>query len=262
MHTGHLPSSPTLRLSPRLLVFALVSVVGLLLLAGAPPSSASVNTRAAACDGTAIDKTVKGLLTNSANDGTPVAGVVITVTNCDGEEFPGETVEDGSFEIPFTAGIGPVTVTIDPDTLPDGVNLRDGASTTNVLTGSLSTLNTTFPIGADGRDLKTKWDRIPELIYSGLLFGLILAMAALGLNMIFGTTGLTNFAHGELVSFGAIVAFYFSTGIPLPFTDSDINLPFLVAAPIAVLLAMVFGWLQDTGPVATAAQARCGTDRR
>ena len=32
-------------------------------------------------------------------------------------------------------------------------------------------------------------------------------MAALGLSMIFGTTGLTNFAHGELITFGAIVAF-------------------------------------------------------
>ena len=32
-------------------------------------------------------------------------------------------------------------------------------------------------------------------------------MAALGLSMIFGTTGLTNFAHGELITFGALVAF-------------------------------------------------------
>ena len=32
-------------------------------------------------------------------------------------------------------------------------------------------------------------------------------MAALGLSMIFGTTGLTNFAHGELITFGALVAY-------------------------------------------------------
>ncbi len=249
MHIRQIPSPPARAAGSRarLVAALLVSLVGMMLLGAVAPSTAGGphQARAAACEGSPVEKTVKGTLTNSANDNTPVAGVVITVTNCDGEEFPGETTEDGSFEIPFTAGIGAVEVTIDPDTLPDGVELRSDKNT-NVLSGSLSTINTAFPIGPDTRDTKTKWDRVPELIYSGLLFGLILAMAALGLNMIFGTTGLTNFAHGELISFGAIVAFYFSTGIPLPFTDNQIDLPFLVAAPIAVLLAMVFGWLQDT----------------
>ena len=39
------------------------------------------------------------------------------------------------------------------------------------------------------------------------MFSTLLAMAALGLSMIFGTTGLTNFAHGELITFGALVAY-------------------------------------------------------
>jgi len=198
------------------------------------------------CEGTAIEKTVAGTLINNANDGAPVPGVSILVTNCSGDEFPGETADDGSFEITITAPIGPVTVSLDPDTLPDGVTMREGARTTNVLTGNLSTLNTTFLIGPDDRDQETRWDRAPGLIYSGLLFGLIIALAALGLNMIYGTTGLTNFAHGELVSFGAIVTFFLSSGVGIPFTDAEINLPFLVAVPITVVLAMGFGWLQDT----------------
>ena len=33
---------------------------------------------------------------------------------------------------------------------------------------------------------------------------MLLALAALGLSMVFGTTGLTNFAHGELITFGAM----------------------------------------------------------
>ena len=57
------------------------------------------------------------------------------------------------------------------------------------------------------------------LIYNGLLFGLILALASLGLSMVFGTTGLTNFAHGELVTFGAIVAFFLNTALGVPFID-------------------------------------------
>ena len=42
-------------------------------------------------------------------------------------------------------------------------------------------------------------------------------MCAVGLSLIFGTTGLTNFAHSELVTIGAVVAWYFnvSAGIPL-----------------------------------------------
>ena len=42
-----------------------------------------------------------------------------------------------------------------------------------------------------------------QLAVGGITFSLLLALAALGLSLIFGTTGLTNFAHGELVTFGA-----------------------------------------------------------
>ena len=45
-----------------------------------------------------------------------------------------------------------------------------------------------------------------QLAVGGITFSLLLALAALGLSLIFGTTGLTNFAHGELVTFGAIAA--------------------------------------------------------
>jgi len=180
---------------------------------------------------------VSGRLVNSADDGAPVAGVEVIVANCEGTEVVGETDEDGSFLIEISAPLGPVTVSIDPETLPDGVDLREGQGTSNTLTGSLSQLSTTFLIGPDDRNIETKWDRVPGLVYSGLLFGLFLAMAALGLSMIYGTTGLSNFAHGELVSFGAIASYLLS---------STAGLPFLLAVPLAVLLAMGFGWLQDS----------------
>ncbi|GAA5152926.1 hypothetical protein GCM10023340_34080 [Nocardioides marinquilinus] len=210
----------------------LAGLIGVLAFVGPAAAPAS-----AACDGTAIDKTMSGRLVNSADDGAPVAGVAITVTNCDGETFPGETSDDGSFTIEFSAGIGPVQVDLDPETLPEGVTMRSGEPTTQTLTGSLTELNVTFLIGPDNRDVETKADRIPGLIYSGLLFGLILAMAALGLSMVFGTTGLTNFSHGELVTFGAVMAFFFS---------STLALPFLLAVPLTLLVAFGFGWLQDT----------------
>ena len=76
------------------------------------------------------------------------------------------------------------------------------------------------------------------MIYSGLLFGLILAPAALGLSMVFGTTGLTNFAHGELVTFGALITY---------FSNAVLGIPFVLAAVVAVLAGMAFGWAQDSG---------------
>ena len=44
-------------------------------------------------------------------------------------------------------------------------------------------------------------------VVQGLSFGLMLGLAAIGLSLVFGTTGISNFAHGEMVTFGAIAAF-------------------------------------------------------
>ena len=63
-------------------------------------------------------------------------------------------------------------------------------------------------------------------------------MAAIGLSLIFGTTGLVNFAHGELVTYGAILAFIFNV---------TIGWPMLLAAPIAIALATLTGSLVDRG---------------
>ena len=45
----------------------------------------------------------------------------------------------------------------------------------------------------------------------GLNFGLLLALAAIGAALIYGTTGLSNFAHGEMVTCGAVVALVVSS---------------------------------------------------
>ena len=66
-----------------------------------------------------------------------------------------------------------------------------------------------FPIGDAGPRKPGKATQALQLLVGGLVFSVLLAMAALGLSMIFGTTGLTNFAHGELITFGALVAFTF-----------------------------------------------------
>src|SRR5699024_394515 len=55
-------------------------------------------------------------------------------------------------------------------------------------------------------------ERFAQLTVVGLLFGLVIAVSAIGLSLIFGTTKLINFAHGDMVTFGAMMALLFSTG--------------------------------------------------
>jgi branched-chain amino acid transport system permease protein len=54
------------------------------------------------------------------------------------------------------------------------------------------------------------------------------------LSLIFGTTGLTNFAHGEMVTFGGLMAFWLNV---------IIGIPLLLGAPLVVVLGGLFGYL-------------------
>ena len=185
------------------------------------------------------DRTVVGTLRNSADDNAPVPGVTVNVETSDGGQFTGESNEDGRFEIAVPASDrGTLTVSLDTDTLPDGVDLREGAPDTLKPTGSLSTVTANFALGPDDRQVSTKWDQVPQLLYNGLLFGIVLSLGALGLSMVFGTTGLTNFAHGELVTFGAVMTYM---------GNRVFGLPIMVSVLMAVVLSAGFGWLNDKG---------------
>ncbi len=140
---------------------------------------------------------------------------------------------------------GTYTVTIDESTLPKGVNLRDATKKSlkvPVLAGQDKPV--LFPLGKSTRQVESKWSQAAQLTAEGLRFGLILALAAVGLSLIFGTTGLTNFAHGELVTFGAVTTWWISTG-RLPFLPDFGGLQFFPAALIALICCGLFGWLND-----------------
>ncbi|HEU5083015.1 MAG TPA: branched-chain amino acid ABC transporter permease [Acidimicrobiales bacterium] len=173
----------------------------------------------------------------------PVEGVEIMATTADGEEVAQDTSdEDGRFELELPEP-GEYTFTLDVETIPEGLSIRDEERATTTFSLSPGQQRTVlFPIvegeggGDEGRS--TKWDQVPQLAFEGLKFGLIIAMSAVGLSLIFGTTGLVNFAHGELVTFGALVAYYFNVTL-------DMHL--FIAAPIAVAISGVFGGLFDRG---------------
>jgi branched-subunit amino acid ABC-type transport system permease component len=80
--------------------------------------------------------------------------------------------------------------------------------------------------------------RALQLLVDGLRFGLLIAICAVGLSLIFGTTGLTNFAHGELVTIGAVVAWYINVRL---------GVPLIAATVIAVVVGAGIGALNELG---------------
>ncbi|HEY5986028.1 MAG TPA: branched-chain amino acid ABC transporter permease [Streptosporangiaceae bacterium] len=69
-------------------------------------------------------------------------------------------------------------------------------------------------------------------VLSGILFGLFFAFLSTGLNLLFGVLRLVNLAHGEIVMFGAYLAYSLTTSA---------GLSPLLAVPATVLPALAFG---------------------
>lgn len=172
-------------------------------------------------------------------DGTPapVPGVSISVEDQDGTEVGSSTSDAvGAVYIPIP-GNGTYTVRLDPETLPDGAVLTGDKSTTHKVQVLISGGKfVQFTIGYERPQGAGFFSKLKDNVLSGVKSGLIIALAALGLSMIFGTTGLTNFAHGELVTFGALAAYFFNV---------TIGLPLILAGLLAMVAGGVFGYAQD-----------------
>lgn len=165
---------------------------------------------------TAEGEQVVGTLQTSRSGA--IGDVEVTVTDAAGDEVDTvQTDEDGRFTVPLPEGAGEYTVTIDSDALPDGVSLgpQGDSRTVTVDVGRSQPVNFGLVDGSANSGGGTI--RAVQLLVDGLRFGLLIAVCAVGLSLIFGTTGLTNFAHGELVTIGAIIAWYVNVqgGVPL-----------------------------------------------
>ena len=210
--------------------------------AGAAPSVLLASTE----DG---DVQVQGSITDP--EGDPIEGVVIAVTGPDGFSATATTDADGNWAVPVP-GSGSYPVTIGPSTLPEDVTLTDPDKTELSVTVFSNSKTVIFPTGEAAGGGSGTLARAVQLTVDGLVFGLILALAGVGLSLVFGTTGLTNFAHGHLITFGAVMAWIF---------NNMLELPFLLAAGLAVLLSGAFGWLQDTDNPALASASGIDVER-
>ncbi len=183
----------------------------------------------------------------------PVPGVDVKVQDDSGKVVgEGTSDESGAFDIRLPGAsidnLGETfTVSIDESTLPDGTALRDPDQVSVEVTLRLEAdAFVTFPIGEDTADHTDTATRAVQLAVGGVVFALLLAMASIGMSVIYGTTGLTNFAYGELITFGALVA-YSVDRLPGEISISGKNVTVVVAVLVATVASGLFGWLQDRG---------------
>ncbi|WP_250443391.1 branched-chain amino acid ABC transporter permease [Actinotalea sp. C106] len=210
-----------------------------------------------------------GCLSGSVRGGEGAAdGVEILVEDPEGATSTATTGDDGSWSVEIPAN-GSYTLTLDVGTLPEGEQLANPDQNPRQLravVGATRTVN--FELGepegeapsaesgeggtdslageADGGevlgdDVSTSSitpERVAQQAAAGLRFGLVLALASVGLSLIYGTTGLSSFSHGEQVTLGALLTYVFV---------SLMGWPLVPAIILAVLICAGTGWLQDVG---------------
>ena len=245
--------------SSRALVAVLLGIAVALVLSAGPVLAGPVQQAAGAtCERPAPRDDdsihVQGCLSdNREKPPAPVPDVSITVEDESGADVGSATSNaQGVFDIPLPGtaidNVGKsYTVKIDEDTLPEGTELVDPKKTSLTLKITLdSDVFTSFPIGDERAAGTGKAVQTLQLLIGGIVFSLLLAMGALGLSLIFGTTGLTNFAHGELITFGALIAFAVDR-LPGTLSIGGTNVTVIVAVVVTFLVSGAFGWVQDRG---------------
>lgn len=201
------------------------------------------------------DEQVKGTLAfkvEGTTDRTPIEGGIVEVyraeLSLDGRsvgslgELLGEAISDATGAFSFAlGGAGDYAVVLAVDSLPEGVGLVDESKGTlpvrvtedQVKTVLFNLVEGDAAIDAAQNKTGDPWyERIVRLAVSGLQFGLIIGMCAIGLSLIYGTTGLVNYAHGEMITLGAVLAWMFNV---------TFGMPLVLAAVLATILGASAG---------------------
>jgi branched-subunit amino acid ABC-type transport system permease component len=209
-----------------------------LLLGGAVVVSLAGPAGAQDQDATGVEREITVVVvdrqgTRDRGDDEPVSGARIVITDATDEEIEEVETDDEGRATILLPDEGAFTATLDLDSLPEDAGLpREGGEVVEL--GRSRVLN--FVVGDRERAVTTTIDRLPQLIFNGLSFGLIIAICSVGLSLIYGTTGLVNFSHGELVTWGAMVAW---------FINVDHGVPLLPAAILAILIGAATGAVID-----------------
>lgn len=184
--------------------------------------------------------------TQERDDDLPVEGAVIVVTDLNDEVVDEvETDEDGKATI-TVPDAGRYTATLDLDSLGDDVGLpREGRESITIDPNRARFVN--FHLGGRERAVSTTWDKVPQLLFNGFSFGLIIAITSVGLSLIYGTTGLVNFSHSEHVTWGAIVAWWINVDHGVHIIPAALLAIAIGAASAALLNGVLWARLRSRG---------------
>lgn len=231
----------------------LVSAAGPAVSPTAPAAASSPAPILASSDTDAAEN-VRGRLLDP--DREPLTGLTITVTDSSGAEVGTATTDDeGNWSVGLP-GPGTYTVSLDPADLPAGVVPRtEGGESREVVVRAQATQSVILATAESGDQVeetaaptagepdeaeapppqaRSGGNRYVQLVVEGIRFGSLIAITAVGLSLVFGTTRLINFAHGEFVTIGAATAYFLST--------SPGSMPLILAAAISmVFVALVAG---------------------
>jgi len=185
------------------------------------------------------ETTIGGTLTRPEGDeSVPVEGVVFAVSENGTDVGTATSGPDGTWQVALP-GAGEYDVRIQADTLPVGVELTAPERTelTDISVREGQSRLVIFPLGEAAGGGVSVYNRIASLLIVGLKLGAIIALSSVGLSLVFGVTGLVNFSHGELVTFGAVVAYFFHA--------SSLGWPLVAAAVPTIIAGAALGWGQE-----------------
>lgn len=241
-------------------IVILCSIVAVLsMLFVLPPAIASAADSGAQavdeCNPTASNGCVNGILQDA--DKKPIADVTITLSGKATAET--KTAADGKWAF-SVADDGDYTVTIDASVAKEhGLKASSAAlsdSTRRAIPPAAArpahpdrparqTARKARPAHPDRRrprNRQSKKDgsnvgkRIWQQLYSGIIFGLMLGLMSVGMNLVYGTTGLQSFSHGEQVTLGGLMA-YVGTQM--------LHMPLIASAIFAIVIGALTGFIQN-----------------
>lgn len=249
-------------------IVILCSIVAVLsMLFVLPPAIASAADSGAQavdeCNPTASNGCVNGILQDA--DKKPIANVTITLsgkataetkTAADGK-WAFSVADDGDYTVTIDASVAKehglktssATVTIKKASFDKqrGVVRFDqaGDSTGSGTSGSSSSSSagskkdasaTTAATQSPAKEQSNIGKRVWQQLYSGIIFGLMLGLMSVGMNLVYGTTGLQSFSHGEQVTLGGLMA-YVGTQM--------LHMPLIASAIFAIVIGALTGFIQN-----------------
>lgn len=238
MRSTSAPANSSRRQLPALVGLALAALLMLVIPSAAqaaPTMSPALSSGAVVTETEPSEDLPFSFSVRVRDGGEPVSGARIIVEG-DGFETEGETDDKGLAKIGVPER-AEYTITLDEESLPEGIAVEGEASVQRSI-GQQGSTPYVFNLGVGERTTTSFMDQLVERLMNGINFGLLLGLASIGLSLVYGTTGLTNFAHSEAVTLGAIIAIVF--GVFLGWS-------MWIVLPLVLILGALAGWAMDAG---------------